>query len=204
MIRRVIGFLRRKLLPPPPETFLLEMILPAYNSSVKQHSELPSKYTARFFSENDLEKFNELLIKADMGICRLEYWHQHILPNGFFVIEDTETSELVATCFASHHPDSRHPYAGNLGWLAVDPAHRGNNLGSVVVSSVMNRLQQAGYKRIYLETHEFRLPAIKIYLKLGWIPYIYRPEMYNQWESICSKLKYSFTPDEWERIAKKS
>ena len=204
MIRKIIRYLKKSLLLRPPELFLLEMIFPTNNFSVLKQPELPSKYKLRFFREDDLKDFNNLLIKAEMGICRLEYWQNHILPKGFFVIEDTETSHLVATCFASHHPACRHLHAGNLGWLAVDPAHRGNNLGSVVVVSVLNRLRNAGYHRIYLETHQFRLPAIKIYLKLGWIPFIYRPEMNEQWESICSQLKYPFTPHQWEIIAKKS
>ena len=204
MIRKFLIYLKKSLLPRPPELFLLEMIFPTNNLSTLKLPELPSNYKLRIFREGDLKDFNNLLIKAEMGICRLEYWQNHILPNGFFVIEDTDTSELVATFFASHHPANRHPHAGNLGWLAVDPAHRGNNLGSVVVISVMNRLLNAGYKRIYLETHQFRLPAINIYLKLGWIPFIYRPEMNEQWELISSKLKYPFTPHQWEIIAKNS
>ena len=56
---------------------------------------------------------------------------------------------------------------------------------------------KAGYKNIYLETHDHRLAAIKIYLSMGWIPLLYCNGMYQRWESICKKIGFSFSPNEW-------
>jgi mycothiol synthase len=156
-------------------------------------------YTLRQYKPDDREAYFKLLASAGMSPCRLEYWEDHLLPDGFFVIEHDESWSLVATCMASHHPAPRHPRAGNLGWLAADPAHRGRQLGQAVTAAVTARLIAGGYRRIYLETHDFRLAAIKIYLKMGWVPLLYQEDMHDRWLVICEKLGWPFTPDDWPK-----
>ena len=156
-------------------------------------------YTLRQYKDGDREGYLALLRAADMGSIRLEYWEQHILPDGFFVIEDDATRTVAAACFASHHPTPRHPRAGNFGWLAVDPAHRGRQLGWTVSAAVTARLIAGGYRRMYLETHDFRVPAIRIYLKLGWVPLLYEQGMHDRWNAVCAAADWPFTPDAWLR-----
>jgi len=38
---------------------------------------------------------------------------------------------------------------------------------------VTNRLVQEGFTRPFLRTEDFRIPAIAIYLQLGWLPDVY-------------------------------
>src|SRR5687767_7183217 len=111
--RRAVWLVRGK---PKPEA-LLEMVWPESRLSAPPDASVAPGYTLRQFHEADRERYFALLAAADMGACRLEYWEQHILPNGFFVIEHDASRALVAACFASHHPAPRHPRAGNLGWL---------------------------------------------------------------------------------------
>lgn len=185
-------------IPPPQEELLLEMVLPQ-NQPLVSILPLPRGYRLRQFDfDADAEQFNQLLLSADMGTCRLGYWKNHVLPGGFFVVEDVNEQKLVATCFAAHHPSERHEFAGNLGWLAVDPSHRGKKLGHIAVASVMNRLKEAGYQNIYLGTHPFRLAAIKIYIELGWQPYIYTDDMAQVWADIYTDLKLNRNIDSWK------
>jgi ribosomal protein S18 acetylase RimI-like enzyme len=183
--------------PPPPEEVVLEMILLPENFK-RYDIVVPEGYKLRQFDyQTDTDQFDQLLLSADMGTCRLDYWRNYILPDGFFVIEFLSTKQLVATCFASHKPTQLHPFAGNLGWLAVDPVHRGKKLGNIVVSSVMNRLIAAGYRNIYLGTHPFRLAAIKIYNAMGWIPFIGSIEVMENWKKVYSELNLQVESDKW-------
>jgi mycothiol synthase len=106
-------------------------------------------------------------------------------------------NSIVGACFASHFPTDRYEFAGNLGWLAVDPEHRGMNLGELLVGKVVNRLKKAGYKLIYLGTQDFRVPAIKLYFKTGWSPNLYNEEMSIRWKKICKQLNIEFKEEEW-------
>lgn len=158
---------------------------------------LPEGYELRQFKQEDADSYYQLFAAADMEKPPLDYWDEHLLPNGFFVIEHLSSQTIVAACFASHHPVMRHPRGGNLGWLAVHPLHRGKKLGHSVAAAVTKRLLTAGYQRIYLETHDFRLPAIVVYLKMGWLPLLYLPEMETRWQAICQTINWPFEPQTW-------
>ena len=173
----------------------LEMIWPEKKfTTFPDIAVVPVGYTLRQFNASDKDKYFALLESSGITSCSLDYWEKHILPEGFFVVEHNETGALVATCMASHHPTIRHRRAGNLGWLAVDPKHRGRQLGCLVSAAVTARLLEGGYRRLYLGTQDFRYAAIKIYLKLGWVPLLYQKDMYKRWEAICEKLLWNFTP----------
>jgi len=193
--RRVVWAVKGQ--PKPPD--LLELVWPETELMAPPEIVVPDGYRLRQFEEKDRQKYFDLFVAADMEKPSLEYWSKHILPGGFFVIEHQTSGDLVAACFASHHSTSRHSQAGNFGWLAVDPRHRGLKLGQAISAAVTSRLISAGYRRIYLETHDHRLPAISIYLKMGWIPLLYLPEMNIRWAEICKKLNWPYTPESWSK-----
>ena len=202
-VRVIRGIQRRAarllLEPREPHVDLLEMLWPESRLDRPPEVEVAEGYTLRQYRPDDYERYVALMKAAEMDTPRLDYWEGHILPDGFFVIEDNSTGELTAACFASHHPAARHPRAGNLGWLAAHPGHKGKQLGVAVTAAVTARLCKAGYKRIYLETHDFRIPAIKLYLRMGWIPFLYSEEMLDRWKLICDRIDWRYTPDAWRR-----
>lgn len=193
------------ILIPPKQVFLLEMVLNSNSNISSNNFSLNEAYELRQFnSERDLISYTQLLKETEMGECPLDYWYKHILPDGFFVVVHIPSGTIVGTCFASHHPSERHPFAGNLGWLAVHPNHRGHRIAQLLVEQVVSRLKSVGYKRIYLETHDFRVPAILLYLKTGWIPYLYNEDVTRRWKNICNEIKYDFSPDKWNAIIESS
>jgi len=72
--------------------------------------------------------------------------------------------------------------------VAADPEHRGKGLGLAVCAQATARFIQAGYRNIYLLTDDFRLPAIKTYLKLGYEPLLFCEGMAERWESVYRQL----------------
>ena len=193
--RRVVNALRE----PPAEVTLLEMVWPEASLDRPPEVKVAAGYALRQYEPGDLAQYVALLHAAELDMPRLDYWERHILPDGFFVIQEDASKRLVAACFASLHPVPRHPRAGNLGWLAAHPGHQGKGLGYAVSAAVTARLLRAGYRRLYLETHDFRLPAIKLYLRLGWIPLLYSEEMIDRWKLICDRINWRYTPDSWPR-----
>jgi mycothiol synthase len=177
---------------------LLEMVWPESLLASPPTVSVEDGYNLRQYTDGDQDAYFNLLTAAGMEQCSFKYWEKHILPNGFYLIECDQTKDIVAACFASHHPTVRHVRAGNFGWLAADPKHSGRGLGKAVSSAVTARLVNAGYEQIFLETHDYRLPAIKIYLSMGWVPLLYCEEMYERWKSICEELKWPYTPEQWK------
>ena len=198
MIGRIYYKIKNFISWQPKRDEILEMIFVS-GYELKEY-ELGENYILRqfdFSSAADNHQFNELMKKNQMGACPLDYWRNPILPGGFFVIEFIPKKMVIASCFASHQPSANHPFAGNLGWLAVDSEHRGQMIGNFLVNEVVKRLLSSGYDRIYLGTHDFRLPAIKLYLKQGWMPFIYNESMLERWENIYENLNIPQEKEHW-------
>ncbi len=111
-----------------------------------------------------------------------------LLPNGFFVIEHSATGRLVATAMATHNPTELHPFGAELGWVAGDASHKGKGLGTAVCAAVTRRLIAAGYTDIRLQTDDWRLPAIMVYLRLGYEPMLYCDGMAQRWRAVKEQL----------------
>ena len=170
-----------------PYSDKLEMV--RASSTLVPVPRVPDGYRLRTleFGEESLYETLFQLAFDDKG--RIAEIQGKMLPGAFFVIEHLSSRRLVASCLAYHGRSSaRHPNAGQLAWLVVDPGHGKKGLGTIVSATVTNRLVNDGYTRPFLRTEDFRIPAISIYLHLGWQPLLYTPEMKGRWERIFAAL----------------
>lgn len=163
----------------------------------------PPDYRLRHYRSGDEGRFFAL-----MGLAgwegwdndRLQPWLAKIIPDGWFMVIHEESDRIVGTAMALHNYKETYPFWGELGWLAVDPKHSGRNLGLFVSAAVTSRLMNAGYRHIQLFTEDHRLSAIKTYLKLGYVPFLYGEGMFDRWKVLCEKLAWPFTPEDWDSI----
>jgi mycothiol synthase len=100
----------------------------------------------------------------------------------------------VATASARLLPD-RFPGSGYLHWVAGDPAHRGKGLGRLVTLRVLHHFRAAGCRDSVLETDDERLPALRIYLDLDYIPEYTDPTHPERWDRILRRLKINHGRD---------
>ena len=77
---------------------------------------------------------------------------------------------------------------GCITWLCTHPKYRGLGLGEVVASAAVNCLLNLKYNKIFVNTDDERLPAIKIFLKLGFEPLMYKSKMQNRWRIIMNSI----------------
>ncbi|MBV7331728.1 GNAT family N-acetyltransferase [Chloroflexi bacterium TSY] len=185
----------------------LKMLWPEHLLNSPPEVHVPAGYTLRTHQPGDEPGFYKVMDLAgfkdwDDGVLRP--WLSKILPDGWFLIIHQKSEEIVATAMANHNPKDLHPFAGELGWVAANPDHGGKGLGMAVCASVVRRLLKGGYRHFYLNTDDWRLPAIKTYLKLGWVPFLYEPDMEERWRDVCRQLDWEFMPEEWPQIAKES
>lgn len=92
----------------------------------------------------------------------------------------------VATAASYDHKD----YPG-LGFLHMVAAHKdamGMGAGRLAVLGVLHGLSAYGVKGAVLTTDDFRLPAISLYLSLGFQPVENDEEMRERWNAIRQAL----------------
>ena len=75
-----------------------------------------------------------------------------------------------------------------LGWVAVLPEHRGRGLGRWVCQAVLAFARERGHRYIFLKTEDFRLPAIRLYLSLGFEPEMVDPSHPAWWQALRARL----------------
>ena len=181
----------------------LQMVWPAELLDAPPLAQLPIGYTLRTFEWGDQPRFYAVMASVgwpEWDDERLQPWLERILPNGWFMAIHEQSDRIVATAMCLHSYSALHPFGGELGWLAGDPAHAGRSLGSVVSAAVTRRFLGAGYTDIHLYTEDFRFAALRTYLKLGYVPFLYLPEMAARWRAVCHQVHWPFTPDQWPAV----
>jgi mycothiol synthase len=174
-----------------PHEHQLEMVLPPGDGP--RVPPAPDGYTLRTFDEGDDGAYNELFHLAWPDDGTLAHTRRFALEGGFLVVEHTATRLLVASCAAFGPQPGRHPHDGSLGWLVVDPTHTRRGLATLVAATVTQQLRQAAYALPWLGTEDDRLPAIALYLDLGWQPHLYVAGMEERWRLIFGKLGRPFS-----------
>ena len=180
----------------------LQMVWPQSRLDSPPEVPLAAGYELRTFRPGDEEAYIRLMERAGFDgwtVERLAASMRPVLPGGFIVIVHTATGALVVTARSEHKPRDDYPFGGAIGWVAADPDHRGKGLGAAATAAATARLIQASYRNIYLLTDDWRLPAIKTYLRLGYVPRLFQPDILGRWREVCEKLNWPITPDDWTK-----
>jgi mycothiol synthase len=159
---------------------------------------LPPGYGLRTYRPGDEDAWLALLRSADFGgwdRVRLDLMlrHPHVKVPHDGIIFATVRDRPVGTASTYLHPveDRVDP---ELGWVVVDPRHRGRGLGLVVCQAVLEAMQLLGYDHAYLLTDDHRLPAIKTYLRLGFEPALVDQSHPARWAAIHRQLAGNSLP----------
>jgi len=97
-----------------------------------------------------------------------------------YVIDGPEG--LLATASARYH--ATYPGLGYVHWVGVDPAARGQALGTAVMNAVLARFGADGLAAAVLETDDARLPAITSYLAQGFVPQYPDADHQGRWSAV--------------------
>jgi mycothiol synthase len=202
VVRRVVHGARKEPAP-PPEPSELQLVWPTHLSAMPPPYTVPGAYSLRTYEREDEAEFFALMDRAGFPGWNPQTshpWSLKILPDGFFFVTENQSGRLAATAMACHNPAPLHPFGATLSCVAVDPAHRGKGLGHTVSAAATGRLLKAGYKDIYMETDDWRLPAIKIYLTMGWVPFLFQEDMPRRWKAVTEELGVPYAPESWRTL----
>ncbi|MBR6373525.1 MAG: GNAT family N-acetyltransferase, partial [Victivallales bacterium] len=177
----------------PWNEYQLRMYFDGASQKVPQVN-LPDGFAIRTLLDTpkDREAYNKLRIAGGF-----DFWNDEtldnfkmkcLIPDGLVVIEEIGSGRLVASATAEYA--ELEGMQGTLGWVMTDPEFRGKGLCKAVSCEAVKRLVAAGLTKLYLTTDDFRIPAIAVYLKLKWRPWIFRKNMKERWERICGRLGY--------------
>ena len=125
--------------------------------------------------------------------CSVDLFKERMLDDpsvsldNIFLICDSE-GKIAGTATARLPIAKHYPDAGILHMVAVADEYKGKGLAGPVCEAAVNRVKSMGYDKCFLTTDDHRIPAIKIYIKLGFLPIINSDEMRARWENILKQI----------------
>ncbi len=170
----------------------LSMIIPASRADDMPECTAPEGFEVRGYRPGDEESWLELLNLGEYG----SDWNRprfdeylagpERAPGSVVVAKD---DKVVAATFAS--VEVGRDFTGRVDFVTSHPDVRGLGLGRVVCTGVVRYLVDRGYHEVVLYTDDWRLPAIGLYLSMGFEPQMTRHDMPLRWKRIMEQLEAS-------------
>ena len=154
---------------------------------------VPEGYTLRHFQPGDEAALGRIYAASELGCKTPELVRQRMLgdpcylPERIFVVEHGNNLAATAAAWVGGE-GAKVSYLHMVGSL---PAYRGKGLGMLVCSAATDYARREGFQRQRLQTDDFRTPAIRLYLKLGYDPLIADDTHSGRWQALAEKMGQS-------------
>lgn len=175
----------------------LRMVRPDLDNLPKL--ELPLGYGMRTYREGDEVHWANIISDSFGGKQRTAEdtrneitGQERFVPDGFYFATHDGTPVGTACAWRQTVDETEVGYVHMVG---VASAHTGHKLGKWVSLAVLIYFREHGFRCAMLDTDDFRIPAIKTYLNLGFVPVYIEDGQPKRWQVIFEKLKLSFMED---------
>ena len=103
------------------------------------------------------------------------------------VLYISRNGEPIATTSAVEHPS--YPGEGWYRMVGVKASAKGVGAGKLIGLAALYALRDRGYKSAMLSTDDIRIPAIRLYLSLGFEPYYNHESHKERWEKVLKIIE---------------
>ena len=177
----------------------ISMIITAERAARMPPAPVPDGYELRGYREGDEESWRALINTGAFGTAwprskfdeylngrerregsRLAVKDGRVLAATFASVEDGSDSIAVPNEFKG---------MGRLDFVISHPDARRLGLGRAVCSAVVKYLFAQGYPNVILWTDNWRIPAIAMYLSMGFEPNLHRGDMPERWDKVMDDLE---------------
>lgn len=180
----------------------LRMVRPNLDNLPK--IELPSGYQLRTYQEGDEIHWANIISDSFGGRERTaqdtqnEITHRDVfVPDGLYFITYQDIPIATACAWRQSVEETDVGYVHMVG---VVGKHTGMKLGKWVSLAVLYYFQENGFTCSMLDTDDFRIPAIKTYLNLGFIPVYVDNTQTKRWKDIFKTLELQPMSEQFSQI----
>jgi mycothiol synthase len=158
---------------------------------------LPPEYGFRTYKPGDEDAWAAIMNTGEMNHWDAARTREKLTavpwpqfdPDGLFMITYGPDEQPVGSACA-WLADPAEKETGILHMVCVLPEHRGHNLSYSLCLAVLHRFRDRGFRAVRLNTGDWRLGAVKTYLKLGFQPLINTPEQPAAWQEVVKTLRW--------------
>lgn len=156
--------------------------------------ELPEGYGLRTFQEGDDVHWANIISDSFGGRKRTaQDTHNEItsrdvfVPDGLFFVTHQDIPVGTACAWRQSVNETEVGYVHMVGVLGE---HTGQKLGKWVSLAVLYYFRNHGFSCSMLDTDDFRIPAIKTYLNLGFVPVYLEITQPKRWKTIFKQIEF--------------
>ncbi|OIN99266.1 hypothetical protein COY52_01785 [Candidatus Desantisbacteria bacterium CG_4_10_14_0_8_um_filter_48_22] len=148
---------------------------------------LPQGYSIRTYKEGDGEAWCDIINRTIGPGWNADLFNTSFLqfpvfsPDRMFFVVCGGIPAGTATAWVKE-PEEK--VTGIVHYVGVLPEHAGRKLGYALTLRTLHYMKDHGFKNAVLQTDDDRLPAIKTYLNLGFVPTIIDDNQYQRWMDI--------------------
>lgn len=153
---------------------------------------LPEGYRLRTYQPGDEDAWARIMNQGIGTDWTAERCRQELIDRPqftpdrlFFVVAKGEP--VGSACAWVWDPSERE--TGYVHMVCVVPEHRGRRLGYLLTLATLHWFRDHGFRHAILDTDDFRLPAIKEYLNLGFVPLLREDSHLERWQKVAAELK---------------
>ena len=101
----------------------------------------------------------------------------------FFIVKDGVAAATITVICDGKTKE------GYIHMVACRPEFRGQGLGTLLNDIAVFALKKEGMQTAYLTTDDFRIPAIKSYLRCGFVPDLSTEDFKERWAKIMKEIR---------------
>ena len=166
--------------------------------------ELPSGYYLRTYQDGDEVHWANIISDSFGGRARTVQDTQNeitnrdvFVPDGLYFITHQDIPIATACAWRQSVDETDVGYVHMVG---VVSEHTGKKLGKWVSLAVLFYFKENGFTCSMLDTDDFRIPAIKTYLNLGFKPVYVEETQTERWQDIFDTLRLPHNTDHIPQI----
>ena len=168
--------------------------------------ELPAGYGLRNYREGDEGHWANIISDSFGGTertvqdTRNEITERDVfVPDGLYFVTYQDIPVGTACAWRQSVDETDVGYVHMVGVLGE---HTGHKLGKWVSLAVLYYFRDHGFSCSILDTDDFRIPAIKTYLNLGFVPVYVDDTQPERWQEIFRNLELPFMTTQIARVQK--
>lgn len=153
--------------------------------------ELPDGYTIRHYRPGDETAWGELMTEAFTPYWDAARFQVLVKPHFGFkperVLFVCRNGEPIGSACAFQWPGVPRKQ-GYIHMVGVKKEHCGRRLGYWLAVACLHQFKKEGFQSVMLQTEDFRIPAIKHYLRLGFKPVLIQAVQRGKWERVLERI----------------
>ena len=151
---------------------------------------VPDGFSIRDYRTGDEKAWVELHLAADRysEISTGLYWREfgrdeeRLKQRQLYLQTDDGTVLGTTSAWVGNEGSERN--LGRIHWVAIHPDWQGRGLAKPLLSAACQRLSELGHTGSYLMTSSARVPALRLYLAFGFLPWPRNGEEQEAWEQL--------------------